>query len=250
LWNRRTGRFLVEDRVLTYLPAVAALADGPQGSADPMMSMFVFAPLPDSLPGTGRESRAVSRLVSGSVLRLGRASGEAELRRALDAGRPIHLASHGSHNSQNPLFSRVIVGRDRGSGTADDGRLEVHEILGLRTTSALVFLSGCETGLSAAGQDPFEPGADEGSLSQALLVAGAARVVATLWRVDDAGAAHLAERFYRRLRTGVTPEEALAGAQRDMIPGRAGFTWAAYGISAAGGRKSAGLVRATGSEPQ
>lgn len=196
---------------------------------------MVFAPLPDSLPGTAREARAVSRLVPGALLRLGRASGETGLRQALAAGRPVHLASHGSHNPQNPLFSRVVAGRDRGPGTGDDGRLEVHEILGLRTSSPLVFLSGCETGLSAAGQDPFSRGTDEGSLSQALLVAGAARVVATLWRVADAGAAELAERFYRRLRTGITPDEALAGAQREMIPARVGFTWAAYGISAAGG---------------
>jgi CHAT domain-containing protein len=249
LWNRKTGRFLVEDQVLSYLPAVAALAGGRPAVPAPMGRLVVFAPLPDSLPGTAREARAIGRLVPGSEMRLGRASGEVELRRALDAGRSIHLASHGSHNPQNPLFSRVIAGRDRGPGTGDDGRLEVHEILGLRTTSPLVFLSGCETGLGAAGQDPFAQGGDEGSLSQAFLVAGAGRVVATLWRVGDAGAAELAERFYGRLSSGATPEEALAAAQRQMIPARGGFTWAAYAVFGAGGRKSGGPVRATVSEP-
>ena len=245
LWNRKTGRFLVEDQVLSYLPAVAALAGGGGASADPMRHLMVFAPLPDSLPGTAREARAVTRLVPGAELRLGKASGETEMRQALDAGRPIHLASHGSHNGQNPLFSRVIAGRDRGPGTDADGRLEVHEILGLSTTSPLVFLSGCETGLGAAGADPFAQDADEGSLSQALLVAGVEQVVATLWRVSDAGAAELAERFYGRLQSGATPEEALALAQRGMIPARAGYTWAAYTISGAGSRKFGGVVRAT-----
>ena len=249
LWNRRTGRFLIEDEVLTYLPTVAALAGGQAISGDPVARMRVFAPLPDSLPGTAREARAIGKLLPGTELRLGRASGEVELRRALAAGWSIHLASHGTHNSQNPLFSRVIAGRDRGPGTGDDGRLEVHEILGLRTTSPLVFLSGCETGLGATGQDPFALGAEEGSLSQAFLVAGAGRVVATLWRVGDTGAAELAERFYRHLRSGGTPEEALAAAQRELLPARGGFTWAAYAISGGGGRKSGGLVRATGSEP-
>ena len=120
---------------------------------------------------------------------------------------------------------------------------------GLRTTSPLVFLSGCETGLGAAGQDPFALGADEGSLAQAFLVAGAGRVVATLWRVGDAGAAAVGERFYRHLRAGAAPEEALAAAQRELIPARGGFTWAAYAISGTGGRKSGGVVRATSSEP-
>ena len=249
LWNRKAGRFLIEDYVLSYLPAVAALAGGKAVSPAPLGRLMVFAPLPDSLPGTGREARAIGRLVPGAELRLGRASGETELRRALATSRPIHLASHGAHNSQNPLFSRVIAGRDRGSSIGDDGRLHVHEILALSTASPLVFLSGCETGLGAAGQDPFAQGADEGSLSQALLVAGAGRVVATLWRVGDAGAAEVAERFYGRLRSGVTPEEALAAAQRQMIPTRRGFTWAAYAVSGAGGRKSGGPVRAIGSKP-
>jgi CHAT domain-containing protein len=80
-------------------------------------------------------------------------------------------------------------------------------------------------------------------------VAGVGRVVATLWRVGDAGAAELAGRFYGRMHAGATPEEALALAQREMIPTRGGFTWAAYTISGAGARKSGGLVRATGSEP-
>jgi CHAT domain-containing protein len=245
LWNRKTGRFLVEDQVLSYFPAVAALAEGRGASADPMRHLMVFAPFPDSLPGTAREARAVTRLVSGAELRLGKASGETEMRQAFDAGRPIHLASHGSHNGQNPLFSRVIAGRDRGPGTDADGRLEVHEILGLSTTSPLVFLSGCETGLGAAGADPFAQDADEGSLSQALLVAGVGQVVATLWRVSDVGAAELAERFYGRLQSGATPEEALALAQRGMIPARAGYTWAAYTMSGAGSRKFGGVVRAT-----
>ena len=135
-------------------------------------------------------------------------------------------------------------------GSRDDGRLEVHEILGLRTTSPLVFLSGCETGLGAAGEDPFARDADEGSLAQAFLVAGVGRVVATLWRVGDAGAAELAERFYRPPAwPGPPPEEALALAQREMIVARRGLTWAAYAVSGAGDRKSVGLVRATGTEP-
>ena len=249
LWNRKTGRFLVEDRVLSYLPAVAALAGGLASPADPVRGLLVLAPIPDALPGSAREARAITRLVPDAELRLGKASSEAGLRQALGGGRAIHLASHGSHNSQNPLFSRVITGRDRGPGTANDGRLEVHEILGLRTTSPLVFLSGCETGLGAAGEDPFARDADEGSLAQAFLVAGVGRVVATLWRVGDAGAADLAERFYGQLRGGATAEEALARAQREMIVARGGFTWAAYAISGAGGRKSVGLVRATVGEP-
>jgi CHAT domain-containing protein len=248
LWNRKTGRFLVEDYVVSYLPTVAALMDPHQAAEVSFRAIEIFAPLPDSLPGTGNEARAIKRLVPGADLRLGRSSTEAEVRRALGAGRPVHLASHGSHNPQNPLFSRVIVGRGGGALPNNDGRLEVHEILGLSTTSPLVFLSGCETGLGTEGE-PFAEGTDEGSLSQAFLVAGAGSVVATLWPVTDAGAADLAERFYRHFRAGLDPGESLALAQREMILAQTGFTWAAYAVSGVGGRKSGGLVRTTGSEP-
>jgi CHAT domain-containing protein len=72
--------------------------------------------------------------------------------------------------------------------------------------------------------------------------------VATLWRVDDASAVRMANSFYRRLRNGSPPEDALASAQRDAIRRRGDYTWAAYTISGTGkrsGRKSGGTVRRT-----
>jgi CHAT domain-containing protein len=177
-------------------------------------------------------------------MRLGKASSEPGVRRALEAGESVHLASHGSQNSQNPLFSRVVAGRRSGPGPEADGRLEVHEILGIRTTSPLVFLSGCETGLAAAGLEPFAQGMEEGSLAQAFLAAGAGVVVATLWRVGDAGAADLAERFYRHLGPGISAAEALARSQREAIGSRTGSDWAAYAVWGTGGRKTGAVVRA------
>jgi CHAT domain-containing protein len=230
LWDRRTGRFLVQDRVVTYLPSVDALSEAPAVPSAGQGGLVIFAPLPDSLPGTAREARAVAQLVPGAAVRLGRASNEAGMRWALGAGRAIHLASHGSSNIQNPIFSRVVVGRGAGPGPDDDGRLEVHEILRLRTTSPLVFLSGCETGLGTAGQEAFGQGSEEGSLAQAFLVAGARSVVATLWRVPDAGAAEMAAQFYGHLQRGVLPAEAMALAQREAVNGSRGYTWAAYAV--------------------
>jgi CHAT domain-containing protein len=74
-------------------------------------------------------------------------------------------------------------------------------------------------------------------------------VVATLWRVEDAGAAELAERFYRYLISRASPEEALARAQRDLLRSTADFTWAAYASFGAGGGNSAGNVRVTEVRP-
>jgi CHAT domain-containing protein len=234
LWDARSGKFLVEEYSLRYLPSVASMSARTSDARKATAQLSVFAPLPDSLPGTNAEALAVERLIPSADLRVGNTATELAVRAALRAGRSIHIASHGTHNSQNPLFSRMIVGRNRGQSSAEDGRLEVHEILGLSTTSPLVFLSGCETALGSAGQGAFAEGSEEGSLAQAFLIAGAGDVVATLWRVDDAGAVRIAESFYRRLRSGKSTDQALTLSQREAISSERNYTWAAYTISGRG----------------
>jgi CHAT domain-containing protein len=234
LWDARSGKFLVEEYSLRYLPSIASMSARTSDARKATAQLSVFAPLPDSLPGTNAEALAVERLIPNADLRVGNAATELAVRAALRAGRSIHIASHGTHNSQNPLFSRMIVGRTRGQSSVDDGRLEVHEILGLNTTSPLVFLSGCETALGSAGQGAFAEGSEEGSLAQAFLIAGAGSVVATLWRVDDAGAVRIAESFYRRLRSGKSTDQALTLSQREAISRERNYTWAAYTISGRG----------------
>ena len=232
LRNRATGRYLIEDFVLRYAPAVSALAH-----TEPEVSrrgLQIFVPLPDSLPGSGREARAVKSLVSDAELRVGTRSTESAVRAALAAGVRIHIASHGRHNPQNPLLSRMVVGRQDDRASSDDGRLEVHEILALRTTSPLVFLSGCETGLGAAGATPFASDSDEGSLAHAFLIAGARSVVATLWRVEDSAAQRIAEAFYRHVSSGLDADDAMAFAQREAIRGGSNRIWSAYTVARTG----------------
>jgi CHAT domain-containing protein len=134
------------------------------------------------------------------------------------------------------------VGSARRRGGEDDGRLDVHEILGLQTRSPLVFLSGCETGLGSGTVSAFAPGSEEGSLAQAFLIAGAQTVVATLWRVDDAESVDLAKLFYRQIRLGANPAEALALAQRNVIR-QPGYSWAAYTVSGISTPKSGTAIR-------
>jgi CHAT domain-containing protein len=236
LWNRSTGRFLIENMTIGYLPSIAAMHEPPtqQRSGNTYRGVEVFAPLPDSLPGTAREAHAIGHLVPGARLRLGYASTESAVRAALDAGRPIHIASHGAHNEDDPLFSHIVVGKvardESGADDANDGLLEMHEVTELHSTSPLVFLSGCESGLTTDAS-PFSQSFEEGSLAEGFLVAGAENVVATLWRVDDAKSVELAVAFYRELTSGLGPTEALARAQRAAIRrGRSGLAWAAYTV--------------------
>jgi len=237
LWNPSPGRFLVEDMSVTYLSSAAPIHEPSMLRRSPRAyrDFEVFAPLPDSLPGTAREARAIAQIVGGATVRIGTASTEGALRSALAAGHPIHIASHATHNEDDPLFSRMIVGRpgrvESDTATANDGLLETRELIAMHTTSPLVFLSGCESGL-ITDASPFSRNLEESSLAEGFLAAGAETVIATLWRAEDARAVDIAAAFYRELVSGVRPAEALARAQRASIrrTGRSGLAWAAYAV--------------------
>jgi CHAT domain-containing protein len=148
-------------------------------------------------------------------------------------------------NPVNPMFSSLRLARGRGESPEDDGRLEVHELLAMRVASPLVFLSGCETALGGARRTPFDRGQDYATLAQAFLYAGALGVVATLWRIDDEGAAVFAERFYRAFQSK-DAVDAVASAQRALIADPwwghpyywAGYTMAGDGPPAPGANRA------------
>jgi CHAT domain-containing protein len=193
----------------------------------------VFAPFPDRFPATVSEARAVERTIADASVVLGSEATEASVRRAFADAGTVHLATHGVMNARSPMFSRIELATGENGAGSDDGRLEVHEVLTLRIRSSLVFLSGCETGLGAAWSTGFAEGEDYATLDRAFLSAGVSAVIATLWRIEDEGAAAFASRFYEELEAA-SPPEALARAQRRMLGDRryeAPFYWAAYRLS-------------------
>lgn len=127
--------------------------------------------------------------------------------------RILHFATHGFVNSAYPELSGValsMVGRD---GAVRDGYLRLQQIYGLRLPVDLVVLSACQTAL---GQDIRGEGLV--GLTRGFMYAGASRVVASLWKVDDEATAELMRRFYLRLlgRGHPSPAAALRAAQTEM----------------------------------
>ncbi len=238
-----TERYLAEEFSLLHLPSAATLAvlrtnhQTRDVSSIGTNRAHVLAPFPEELPATRREAEAVRAALPGAEARMGSEATEARLRRALSQGGVVHLATHGIMNPRNPMFSRLELRKGVEGRPADDGRLEVHELLGLAINSPLVFLSGCETGLGSAWSRQFIQGEDFATLARAFLYAGSANVVATLWRLEDESAAVFAELFYRELRRA-SPVDALSRAQRAMIAGAeyaSPYYWAAYRLSGSGG---------------
>lgn len=237
-----SGRYLMQDVSLLHLPTSGALPAlrGSPGAIASVAATEVFAPFPDSLRGTADEAREVARARRSARLHVGPRASEAQVRAALGSGGVVHIATHARMNGRNPLFSQIALAGTPGAHTGDNGRLEVHELLDLRVPSPLVFLSGCETALGGAWATRFDTGEDFTTIAQAFLHAGARNVVATLWRIDDAGAAAFATRFYAA--TGMPYPEALAYAQRSLLGDarfRSPYFWAAYQLTGDGGAAGA-----------
>jgi len=108
------------------------------------------------------------------------------------------------------LRAALVLGKDPKS--ADDGLLQVREILNLRLSAELVTLSACDT---AAGR--LEGQAGITSLVRAFLLAGARTAVASLWAADDVFTTALMRRFYARLATGADRASALRNAKLEML---------------------------------
>jgi len=97
-------------------------------------------------------------------------------------------------------------------GRPQDGFSRLHDIFNLRLPAELVVLSACQTGLGKEVKGEGLVG-----LTRGFMYAGAARVVASLWRVNDAATAELMKRFYRRMsQDGMRPAAALRAAQIEM----------------------------------
>jgi len=127
---------------------------------------------------------------------------EAAVRRNVTGRQIIHLACHGLADQQHGnLFGALALttGRD-GNDPADDGMLTLAEIYSLQANACdLAILSACDTNVG-----PEQDGEGVWALSRGFLVAGAKRVTATNWIVDDQAAATLISYFSATVADGIS----------------------------------------------
>jgi CHAT domain-containing protein/Tfp pilus assembly protein PilF len=208
--------FLVERFSIAYAPSASIWTQLSPGAPDQSArTLLMLAPMDrQALPGAEAEVRRIASAYGTEATSLfGQGASERAFRDLAPEYDVVHLASFGVLNKQNPLFSYVTLQ----PATELDGRLEVHEILGLSLRASLVVLSACQTALGSGALGDIPAGDDWVGLMQAFLYAGATRVMATLWPVPDRQTASLMTEFYARLRGGVPDDLALAEAQRHAL---------------------------------
>ncbi|MBO0861953.1 MAG: CHAT domain-containing protein, partial [Chloracidobacterium sp.] len=140
------------------------------------------------------------------------ASRDMAMSRELSQYRILHFATHGLLNSERPELSGLVFSLVDKDGKPQDGFLRLNEIYNLQLNADLVVLSACETGLGKEIKGEGLIG-----LTRGFMYAGAPRVVASLWNVDDLATSELMKLFYQgMLKDGLPAGAALRAAQIEL----------------------------------
>ncbi|WP_341526686.1 tetratricopeptide repeat protein [Nostoc sp. UHCC 0302] len=141
--------------------------------------------------------------------------------------RMLHFATHGFLDSNDPELSGIVLSLVDKQGKPQRGFLRLNEIFNLNLPTELVVLSACETGL---GQEVKGEGLV--GLTRGLMYGGAARVVVSLWSVDDEATSLLMRKFYSEmLQQNKSPSAALRAAQLKLWQQeqwRNPYSWAGF----------------------
>ncbi len=182
------------------------------------------------LLSSGEEADAIAALIPRT--RLLKATGFKANRAKATSGelaryRIVHFATHGLLNSERPELSGLVLSLVDDKGEAQDGFLRMRDIYNLQLPADVVVLSACQTALGKEIRGEGLVG-----LTRGFMYAGARRVVASLWQVDDMATEELMKRFYRgMLINKMRPAAALRAAQIEMMKQKrwaAPYFWAAF----------------------
>jgi CHAT domain-containing protein/Tfp pilus assembly protein PilF len=141
--------------------------------------------------------------------------------------RIVHFATHGLVNNEHPELSGVVLSLVDEKGRSLNGFLRLYDLYNLKLSAELVVLSACQTALGREIKGEGLIG-----LTRGFMYAGAPRVVASLWQVDDRASAEIMKRFYEGMFVQkLPPSAALKAAQVSMWNDkrwRSPYYWAAF----------------------
>lgn len=126
--------------------------------------------------------------------------------------RIVHFATHGLINNTHPELSGIVLSLVDEKGRPQNGFLRLYDLYNLKLSADLVVLSACQTALGKEIKGEGLVG-----LTRGFMYAGAPRVVASLWQIDDRASAEFMKRFYQELLGNkLRPAAALRAAQTSM----------------------------------
>jgi len=227
--------YWIEDATLAVTPSLGLLSAGaaPRGQAEkslllignPVSPVAQYPKLefaPQEMAGIEKDMSAWHPVVLGGE----RAVPEAYAKADPGRFRYIHFVAHAVANPEEPLESAVILSRQ---GT--HYKLRARDVLGIRLHAALVTISACRSaGARVYGGEGLV------GLAWAFLEAGAGKVIAGLWDVNDRSTADLVTNLYAGLARGASASDALRAAKLELIHSRGAYGkpyyWAPFEVFA------------------
>ncbi|HEY2740512.1 MAG TPA: CHAT domain-containing protein, partial [Thermoanaerobaculia bacterium] len=185
----------------------------------------------ERLPFSREEADAISRLVPDNKQKLVALQYDASLETATSGQladyRYVHFATHGILDTEHPGLSRLVLSQVAPDGQPRDGSLRLQAIYNLRLNADLVVLSACRTALGKEIRGEGLIG-----LTRGFMYAGSARVLASLWSVEDRATWKLMDKVYHHLLIDKLPAaESLRRAQLEMAEqGAAPYSWAGFSL--------------------
>ncbi len=169
-----------------------------RGLGEPIARPRVTALAGPGLALSGPEVQGVAATWTGGVAADSEHGSAAALAKALVTSDLVHIAAHGQHNRDNPLFSSIRMA---------DGPLYAYDVPPDEPVAGHIVLSACDLGLTTP-----RAGGEVLGLTAALLSIGATSVVSSVSRVDDTTAYETMLRYHRLLAGGLDSPAALAEA--------------------------------------
>jgi CHAT domain-containing protein/tetratricopeptide (TPR) repeat protein len=208
-------RYWIEDVVIQVAPSLTLLkagrpAAGGEGSLLMIGDAVARPPEFPALRYASAEMANVSRhLPSGRMVSYTR---ERAIPAAYRAAQPdrfkmIHFTAHAVANPESPLDSAIML-----SGPDHAFKLYARDVAEQPLTADLVTVSACRS----AGERTYS-GEGLVGFAWAFLRAGAQRVIAGLWDVDDRSTADLMDRVYAGIASGMPPPRALREAKLEAL---------------------------------
>ena len=169
-----------------------------RGQTAPVQAPRVRALAGPGLALSGPEVEDVAATWPGGVAADSEHGSAEALATALVTSDLVHIAAHGQHNQDNPLFSSIRMA---------DGPLYAYDVPPDEPVAGHIVLSACDLGLTTP-----RAGGEVLGLTAALLSIGATSVVSSVSRVDDTTAYETMLRYHRLLAGGLDSPTALAEA--------------------------------------
>jgi CHAT domain-containing protein len=213
LVSSESNRYLIEDFSLVINPSASVFArtleisrSKQRSESEPFLALgnpsFNQQAFPKLFPlyKSEQEIEHIRSFYPQRLILTGRQATESALAQQIGNYEIVHLATHALSDQQSSMLSTIFLARESDSASegqnpdrvAYDGALRAHEIYRLKPErTRLVILSSSRSGLGDRSRNEAM-----GGLAQAFLVAGVPTVIASLWDVDDDGAARLMERFH------------------------------------------------------